>query len=353
MDQVPEARAIPESTLSTMLRRVCPEWELQVATASERGFCTVYHVVVGNDGARRELYVKASPDGRAYGVPTEARIQAVLHDRTSIPVPEVFGVVDDHHTLPSPYYVMAALDGAERPYGRVGRLDDGTLERLAKETGRYLGELHGVPAVENFGHVRHDGPSSAGDRPARDPDALSAGDPKEEWPAFLRVYAESELDRLADSRFSALEPSLRRWLVDYVDDLQGSFEAVLGRNDHGLHNLLVDPGSGGIAAMLDWGYTLAVPSAFDFEFAVYIYSGAFLAGLSGVPDRRGRVREAMLSGYGETAPDRVETLVDPDPCYRALATVRVANDFGALELPAGSEGEVADGIRQQLRSLFE
>lgn len=64
MDDVPEARTIPNAVLATMLRAVEPDWELREATPAERGFCSVYRVVA-SDGNRRELYAKASPDGRS------------------------------------------------------------------------------------------------------------------------------------------------------------------------------------------------------------------------------------------------------------------------------------------------
>jgi hypothetical protein len=90
--------------------------------------------------------------------------------------------------------------------------------------------------------------------------------------------------------FSQFEFALR--VEAGIDDLESPFDPVLGRNDHGLHNLLVSPQTGAVTAILDWGYTLAVPAAFDIEFAVYILSGAFLAGRPDVPNWRS-VDEAL------------------------------------------------------------
>ena len=353
MDDVPEAREVPDATLAEMVRRVEPTWEFREADPAERGFCSVYRVVVGDDGATRELYLKASPDGRAWSVPTESRLQAVLDARTSIPVPEVLGVVDEHETLPTPCFLMDALPGEAVAYERVGRLEDHALRRLARETGAYLGELHSVPAVDRFGHVRHDAPAQTGGRPDGDPAALTVGDPRDDWRIALRERVDHELDRHADSRFSDLTPELRAWFDAGIEGLEGTFEPVLGRNDHGLHNLLVDPETGEITAMLDWAYTLAVPAAYDFEFAVYLYSGSFLAGLPGVSDRRPSVREAMLSGYRATAPDRAEAVSTPEPLYEALAMVRIMNDFRHLDLPDGTEGAVMDRIRADAHTLID
>lgn len=355
MDEIPEAREIPDSTVEEMVRSAEPARELRKAIPAERGFCSVYRVVVTvpGDETTRELYLKASPDGRAWSVPMEARIQAVLEAHTSIPVPHVIGVVDDHEALPTPFYLMSALPGEEVAYEGVCRLTDGALRRLSRETGEYLGELHSVPAVDSFGHVRHDGPELAGGQPSGDPANLTVGEPREAWPAYLRERVDRELDRHADSRFSDLLPELHRWFEAGTRDLEGPFEPVLGRNDHGLHNLLVDPETGEITAMLDWGYTLAVPASFDFEFAVYLFGGAFLAGLPDASDRRPLVREAMLSGYRTTAPGRAEAVSTPEPLYELLAMVRIMNDFHHLELPDGTETAVMDRIRTDARELLD
>lgn len=352
MDEVPEVREISDPTLAEMVQVVDPGWEFREAVPAERGFCSVYRVVVTRDGTSRERYVKASPDGRAWAIPTEARIQSVLDAHTSIPVPEVLGVVDDHENLPTPYYLMSALPGEDVAYERVCRLEDDALRRLAREMGRHLAELHAIPAVDGFGHVRHDSPLLTGGQPSGDLENLTVGEPREEWPTYLREYVGRELDRHADSQFSDLTPELNRWFEAGIQDLTGPFEPVLGRNDHGLHNLLVDPETGEITAMLDWGYTLAVPAAFDVEFAVYLFSGAFLAGLPDVSDRRPLVREAVLSGYRATASDAA-AVSTPEPLYEALAMVRIMNDFHHLALPGGTDAAVMDRIESDVRALLE
>lgn len=124
----------------------------------------------------------------------------------------------------------------------------------------------------------------------------------------------------------------------------------MGRNDHGLHTLLVDPVTGAVTGVLDWGYTLVVSAAFDVEFAVYLHGGAFLAGLPDVRDRRPLVREAMLSGYRAVAPDPAGTLEPAEPLYGALATVRITNDFRHLDPPEGAETAVTDRIRADARA---
>jgi aminoglycoside phosphotransferase (APT) family kinase protein len=267
-------------------------------------------------------------------------------------VPEIVGVADDHEALPTPFYLMSSLPGEDIAYEHIGQLENDVLRRLAEETGRYLAELHSLPAVDSFGHVRHDGPKLRGGRPGGALSTLTVGDRYEDWPTYLRKRVGHELDRHADSRFSSLTPALEAWFEAGIEDLDGSFDPVLGRNDHGLHNLLIDPESGEITAMLDWAYTLAVPPAFDFHFAVYLFSGAFLAGLPGISDRRSLVREAMLSGYAAKSPDRAEAISTHEPLYEALAMVRIMNDFDRLDLPDGTEVGAMDRIRSDIQALL-
>ena len=72
----------------------------------------------------------------------EARLQAILYEETSIPVPEIVSVTDDHEERPTPYYLMRALPGDELEWEDIGQLDDDALRRIGHETGVYLGDLH-------------------------------------------------------------------------------------------------------------------------------------------------------------------------------------------------------------------
>lgn len=353
MTETPDAREIPTSTIEEMVELADESWNLQQATPAERGFCSTYQVQVETGDTRRDLYLKVSPDGRTWGIPVEARIQSVIAARTSVPVPAVCCVVDDHQTLPSPFYLMSALPGEELPYEAVATVSDDVLRRLASETGEYLGAIHSLSAVKRFGQVGYDGDELTGETPNSDPEELSVDPAEETWPAYLEEYAGHELDRHADSQFSEITEDVRPWVKQRIADLDGPFRSVLGRNDHGLHNLLVDSTTGEITGMLDWNYTLAVPPAFDFEFAVYIYSGAFFAGQADVTDRRRFVRDAMLSGYRREAPELADSVSTRTPLYQVLAMVRIMNDFESLDCPDGSESESMQYLRSDVLSTIE
>lgn len=349
------AEELTDETLDRMLRGIDPDWELREATPAESGFSSVYHLVVETANSTRECFLKATPDDDR-GVPAEVRLLALLRDQTAIPVPRVVGAVDDHPDLPSPFSLTSPMPGSDVPYEQVGWVSDSVLRTTARQLGAHLGQLHGIDAVDAYGLVgAADSPKLAGGRPGGTVDELAVEGGSGTWAAFLRRWVDRELERHESSRFAELTPALEDWCDDRLEALTGPFAPVLGRNDHGFHNLLLDTETGEITAMLDWAYTLAVTPAFDFHYAAYLFSGAFLAGISEVPDRRDLVREAMLEGYRSTAPELVEAVSGHRPLYELLATMRIMNDFDQLapKLPEGSVGEVVDGIRADVRETLE
>lgn len=339
-----------------MVRLIEPEWELREATPAEGGFSSVHRVVVETLAGTRACFLKASPDGDVRGIPADARISTLLREHTSIPVPEVIGVVDDHAEVPSPFYLAAPMPGEDVPYEETAWLPDDVLRTVARQVGTHLGELHSLDAVDSFGYVDADGSKRlSGGRPAGLADELAVVNGDDAWPTYLERRIEYELGRHEETQFADLTPRLESWCRDRTESLSGPFPPVLGRNDHGFHNLLVDRDAGDVTAMLDWAYTLAVTPAFDVEYAVYLFSGPYLSALPDVTDRRGMVREAMLAGYRETAPELFDAVSTPRPLYELLAMLRVMNDFDQLRpaLPDGSEDAVADELRSEVESLLE
>jgi hypothetical protein len=360
---------IADATLERMLQRVEPDWSLREAEPVESGFSAVYRLGV-DGGDVGECYLKCTPDGDGEGVSADARIQRLLEVETEIPVTPVLGVVDEDTDLPAPFHLTAAVSGETLPYEAVGRLSDDTMRAIARDVGRHLGSLHALDAVDSFGYVASGGPSLDGERPSGEPSDLRVVRGRETWPEYLWARTRAELDRHTDSQFAGLTDDLRSWFETRIEALEGPFDPRLGRNDHGFHNLLVDSEAGSMAAQPDWAYTHAVPPAFDVEFAVYLYGGSFLAGLPGgrdrsvttssrhevrgePRDRRPLVREALLAGYEETAPELVGRVREPTPCYELLAATRVTNDFGHLDLPAGRERTVFERFRADVEATLE
>ncbi|MEF8812476.1 MAG: phosphotransferase [Halovenus sp.] len=248
----------------------------------------------------------------------------------------------DDERLPTPFYLMRALPGEELAYERVSRLEDDVLGRVARDIGRYLGELHSVPAVERFGHVRHDGPELAGGRPGGDPATLSVGNPRDTWQEFLRAYADRELDRHADSPRAA-QPARRPGRRGDRDARLGVHACRAGRLRRRVRRLPLQRGVSGWAARRP-GPAPARPRG------TILSDGSHDILL--VPRGASESINSSVRQYNVGLPERADALASPEPLYEALAMVRVMDYFEHLSTPDGSEGVVMDRIEADARELL-
>lgn len=352
---MPPARTIPPETIERMLQSVQPSWELRGATRESRGHTAVYHVDVGTETGPRAMVLKASPDDEPHGIRTESRLVEFIADRTDIPVPRVVAAVDDHGSLPSPFFLMESMPGTALPYPETRHLTDRVLRRLSRQTGEHLGRLHCLAGPDGFGVVSLDTPSSGGTQPSGSDEPIRVRDRVDTWTEFLLASVEPELDRLGGSRFGDLEPAIRTWIHDRVEAVPGPRSPVIGRIDHGVHNLLMRRDDGRIEALIDWGFTLAVTPGYDLRTVEYVLSGAVLAPLRDATDRRRLVREALEEGYRRTARYPSDELAAAGDLYELMAVVRAMNhlDDGVAKVPDGSEGAVARGLRTAVERLMD
>lgn len=329
--------AMPAATVAAMVRAVAPGASVETVEPAEDGHLAVYHVTAATSAGPRDWVLKASPDDERHGVDAEARLLSLVGERTSIPVPRVVGVVDAHETLPAPFFVMTAAEGQRAPKRAIGTLSDDAVERVARESGRYLADLHAVADPEGYGVVDVARTATlSGARPSVDPDQVTVRPLQGEssaagtsWPAVLREWTGAALDRHAETRFGDLTPALRTALDERIDALSGPFSPVLGRVDHDLQNLLLDRETGSITAVIDWGFTLSVPPAYDLACVAANLSAGPWSVHPDAPDRRESIRAALLDGYASAV---VEQYRDHGGAYDLLALVR-----GMTHLAAASE----------------
>lgn len=202
-------RTVRHETIAQMIRTINSDWRLREAELTERGFTSVYHVVIETPD-RRECVLKASPDGERHGIDTEARLLSILSEHTSIPIPSVIGVTDDHDDLPAPFFLMDSMSGTALPFHEVGRVSDTTLQHIARQTGAYLAELHRIDTLDSFGFVDYDRSEQLhGSRPSADSEQLVVANPQDSWPAQVRDWVDMELDTHATTRFGDLTPRLQ------------------------------------------------------------------------------------------------------------------------------------------------
>lgn len=323
--------AVSPAVVSEMVTTVSPAAAVDEVRPAEGGHLPVYHVTLTTPDGPRDWVLKVAPDGDGHGVDAEGRLLSLVNDRTSIPAPTVVGAVDAHDVLPTPFFVMAAADGERVPKREIGSLSDAALETLARESGRHLADLHSVAGPAGYGLVDVDRSASlTGERPSVAPDQLTVSPLQggsaavaETWPAVLRAWTETALERHGATRFGDLTEAVGATLRERVDSLEGPFPPVLGRVDHGLHNVLLDPETGAVTGVIDWGFTLSVPAAYDLACVEANLATDPWSVHPETPNRRAAVGTALLDGYRERGRSAVvDRYGDHRSTYELLALVR-------------------------------
>ena len=367
-----------EATLRQMVSEIRPEWTLSEATPADEGTDAVYFVTVETPEGSRECVLKACEFLDPEEFRPEPHLMALIDRRTSIPVPSVVGAVDsaasptprseggetagaDHDDLPAPFFLMERLEGEVRE-GDARELPAEAVERLAREAGRNLGEVHALGDFEQFGPVRlARDVSDANDVDAdRDSDrnrsgisidgrTLTVGEAGvDSWRAHFERIADSNFGDLHD-RFTDLEPDLRAFVDARLDALDGSFDPVLGHDDYRLGNLLVDPEAGETKAVLDWGNAHTTEVQYNL-----VLTEQYFSGWAPHDDPlRERVRAALREGY-ETTNDLPR---DPDFERRRELYLAVMHLFPmvwfSLWYGDGSEAEREEVVDLHRRAVSE
>lgn len=347
-------RTIPWETIDRMVRSIDRDRRVRRAAPAPGGFLPVYHLSVDAAGGTAERVLKVGRGEGAVGVAVEARVLGILREHTSIPVPRVFGAVDHHDTLPSPFFLMEAVAGTAHPRTELDRLSKDTVRRIARSTGTHLASLHAVDAVDAFGTLEPD-PSRPlqGGRPTTDTGQLRVADPIASWPTYVKRSVEDPLDRLADGRFADLVPAVRSALHRRIDALSGTFRPVLGHIDNSIENVLVDPETDEITAMLDWAFTLAVTAGYDLAFVEHSLSGGPWWFVPDFPDYQKLIREALLRGYRENGREAaVREFHDHHRLYRLLRCTHSLLHFEDRLARDGASAEQIQGAREAHRAVI-
>jgi aminoglycoside phosphotransferase (APT) family kinase protein len=166
----------------------------------------------------------------AHDVAREHRIVAALAD-SDVPVPPLVGLETDAAVTGAPFYVMRFVDGLVIRDADAARTLDADLRRAAGEDlVDVLGRLHAV-----------------------DPDAVGLGDlgRKEDYLARQLSRWHRQLTEGRTRDLPLLDEVHARLTADIPE--QGPATVVHG--DYRLDNLIVDPDTGRVRAVLDWELT--------------------------------------------------------------------------------------------------
>ncbi|MCO8246861.1 MULTISPECIES: phosphotransferase [unclassified Haladaptatus] len=274
-----------------LIREILGDRTVTNVVPADEGTDDVFFVTVEMPDGARHCVLKARSFVDPPSFRMEPRILDFVNRRTEIPVPAVLGYVDEHDSLPVPFFLMERAPG-EQVSGPES-LTDRALERTAHDAGRHLGELHSAATFDGYGWLR------AGVDADSEPTVggLSITDPEPDWPSRLRSYAEGNLARIEESgRFSDLTDELRAGLDHYLEVVPSDPAPVLLHDDYRFGNLLVDPDTGTVRTVLDWGNQFTGHREFDLATTEH-----YLCGRRPLDDeRRSIVNEALLSGYAQT-----------------------------------------------------
>lgn len=289
---------LSRETLAATVSAVRPDWRLLDAEPMPEGSDIVYGVTVAtgdgnpNGTGSRETVLKCFRTSDALSFRTHERflvevdLLELVGCETDLPVPEVYGVCESHDELPAPAFLMERLPGESVSGVPVGG-NRAVVDRLVRESGRYLARIHDLRTFDAFGDLV----ARSTESPALDEPEVDEG--RADWVDRLRDIVTFALDDLDGTRFANLEGGLREYVDDRLDGLDLDAEPVLLHGDYRPGNLLADPDTGEVTAVLDWGASQAGDPRYELAWVVREFSKQ--APLDSPV--RARVREALFEAY--------------------------------------------------------
>lgn len=326
---------LSEAAIRRAAGAVHPDAEPVATDPVDRGKNAVYEVRL--EGGPLEYAVVKVGTGSPDRVRAEPAVMERVRDLTDVPVPRVLAVGDEAD-IGHPYFVMERVPG-EVPARDPAEMADLPFERVCREAGQNLGDLHSATTFDGFGVLE---PADGGLAPA------SAAD---DWPGLLERVLEAKLSALDGGRFDGHVPALAEHVERVVADLRdgGPFRPVPAHMDYRPGNLGLAPDEDPVTtAVIDWGGAAAAPAAYELAHAT-----ALLIERPWIdPDRRPVLREALFEEYTASggdgrAPDRARR-----PAYRLDARLRLMKHF-QVETSALPEGVAADRAGEHLAALEE
>lgn len=323
------ADELSAEAIERMVTHLRPSWQVADIETVAEGVNTT--AIVWVDSRRVVLkaataeYPAATERSRA-----EPRLLSLVGRDTSIPVPAVLGVCDDHETHPSPFYLLEHLDG-ESFEGRADRLPSQARETVFCEAGWNLASLHRLGPLPNVGTIGYRNGSltilDTAERPRYD-----------RFHDWLLDTCERRLDRIESDgglfpeltddpeRLDDLVPELREYFRATLPELPDPAPPTYCHKDYRYGNLVVDPETGQTAGVLDWGLCMAAPPAFNLALAE---SKLLRPDLNdepfGATGRADELRRTMWDAYTDSRPwwtfddDTVERIEVYRLAYRVAA----------------------------------
>lgn len=297
-------RDVPDEDVRGMVAHIEPDWAVQHIERSPHGTDFVATLAVETPGGDRTVVLKATT---ADLVPPEvARAEPRLLDlvdrETSIPVPTVFGYCDKHDEYPAPFYLLSHVEGSNFE-GDGAELTPRVRENVVRQAGHHLAELHALGTLSGVGRVG----VRDGELAVLEGDGFTRYD---DFREYLRDDLTETLDSLEDGgffpemaddreRFADLVPDLRGYVAETVPALPDPDPPTYSHNDYRYGNLLVDPETGEVRAVLDWANLLAGDPAYNLA----ITESLLLTPDRDEPTRTDELRQLFRIAYVEARGD--------------------------------------------------
>ncbi|WP_327051803.1 phosphotransferase family protein [Halomicrococcus gelatinilyticus] len=230
--------SLPDRDVTRAVGTVLPDATVVDVRPADHGKNAVHFVTVEEPGRTepRTVVVKVGTRFGGDAFLREPALLSLVAERTSIPVPTVYGT-DDGDVLGDPFFAAEAIPGETMAFSPDG-LVPSAFERVCHEAGRNLAALHDAFDVAGFGPLTPGDDGGASD--------LALDREFANWPALFEAWLGQQVERLADTRFDDCVPALESFTERATERLSGAlepeagFEPVVNHGDYRLGNLRVD-----------------------------------------------------------------------------------------------------------------
>jgi aminoglycoside phosphotransferase (APT) family kinase protein len=320
-----------------------PSWNIQRVEPINEGLNTAFRIDV-NTSESDEFYIfktsKRSP-GKIMG---EYRLHYLLNEETTIPIPEVYHGFDGLSEFRSPFFIMEGIHGDHlQRYPQKPSLE--TERTIAKELGRYIGQLQEIDIFSKFGDIRK---SNSESTKANNRYGLAIKNGHSTWPSRLREAALDIIDSVSETTFKDLTPEMKRVVNSEIDAMDENFRTVIGRIDYYYENMLVNERHDSIRSLIDWDLAMTVEPEYDLACA----EAALCGPLDLASNRRNQIRSALERGY-ETVRSRSKDWSKQRRLLYLLVQYSVRLLWDPLEVVV-SEDETMEGkCREHTKDLID
>ncbi|WP_324661789.1 phosphotransferase family protein [Haloarcula sediminis] len=299
----------------------------------------VYMVTLDHGGEQYEVVVKFKPAG---DIPfdIEPKLHEYVANRTDVPVPRILVFKQEPAVDVRPYFVTERVHG-ENLSQEFATLSSGDRQRVMRQAGQILGDLHSEIGFEAFGRLDlHNG-------------RLIVRDWMGNWREYFERLTRAHLSRLDETPFADLKGRAMAKIEPALESVPEDGVPRLVHDDFRPANLLFEAGTERpITAVLDWQDVLAALPEYNLAQTEFLFIDSSFTD----PDVREGLRSEFHDGYTEHRPMEFEDgYAERRPLYQ-LSTLlwRMAGFDAVFDDDSGLARARAEAqYRQQFERLID